>query len=321
MSDLAIDLIICTYNNAELLRQTLESIAKLHAASDVTWSLCVVDNNCTDETAEVVDRFIAAGAIPGLRRVVEPKQGIIWARHRGLKNVDAPYAAFVDDDNLLEPDWLKRAAAFLRDHPRTGAVGGRVEVVFLEEPIPLAKQYKHIFAEQNLGDQPCRIDRTDVPYLVGAGLVVRRDVLIDSVWMTHPILVGRLGRTLSAGEDYEMIHHIRSAGYEIWYEPTMRLKHLIPPRRTTMDYMIRLRREGAVAHPYCDSWIRGRTPGRLGVLARIIRLGWRVLQYHVKMALNAILGRRQRLARNRLSRAKYVGQLTGWWRALRHLPR
>ncbi len=319
MSVFEIELVICTYNNMELLRGTLDAIAQQRTSPDVAWSVTVVDNNCTDDTADVVDQFIASGRIPNLRRVVEPKQGIVWARHRGLRDSRAPYVAFIDDDNILSADWVEHAVAFVRAHPQVGAFGGRVEVVFLEDDPPaLARQYKHIFAEQDLGEQARRLDHDVTPYIVGAGMVVRCECLLNSVWMTRSALVGRLGKVLCSGEDYEMIHYIRSEGREVWYEPAIRLRHLIPSRRTTFDYMIRLRREGSVSHALLECWRLGRTPNRRLALRQIVRLYSRLVQYHVKIAVNAILGDRMRCDRYRLSKAKYLGQLKGWWHVVRH---
>src|SRR5215467_3645713 len=48
---------ICTWNRAELLRQTLEQFTNITSPSGQTWELLVANNNCTDATDDVlVDR-------------------------------------------------------------------------------------------------------------------------------------------------------------------------------------------------------------------------------------------------------------------------
>jgi hypothetical protein len=42
-----VSLVICTYNRCELLRQTLESIARLRPPAGLKWEVLVVDNNCS----------------------------------------------------------------------------------------------------------------------------------------------------------------------------------------------------------------------------------------------------------------------------------
>lgn len=67
-----IDIVICTYDNADLLDQALSAIARQSFPAGVEWSVLVVDNNSTDDTPGVVDRHRLLGQIPGLARVREP---------------------------------------------------------------------------------------------------------------------------------------------------------------------------------------------------------------------------------------------------------
>jgi cellulose synthase/poly-beta-1,6-N-acetylglucosamine synthase-like glycosyltransferase len=60
-----------------------------------------------DGTQEVVERHIRVGAVPGLRMVDERTQGLTPARRHGVHDTSGPWLAFVDDDCLLPPDWIK----------------------------------------------------------------------------------------------------------------------------------------------------------------------------------------------------------------------
>ncbi len=60
----SINLIICTYNNAALLKRTLEGIAQLKVPAHISWSVLVVNNNCTDETESVVGDQISKKIYP-----------------------------------------------------------------------------------------------------------------------------------------------------------------------------------------------------------------------------------------------------------------
>src|SRR3546814_10828479 len=57
----SLDLVICTYNHERLLDRTLHAIAAHSVGYPVRWSVLVVDNNCTDGTAEVVARHSRQG--------------------------------------------------------------------------------------------------------------------------------------------------------------------------------------------------------------------------------------------------------------------
>ena len=68
-----ITLIVCTYNNCDSLRRTLESLTRLAVPPGVAWEVVVVDNNSSDNTRQVAEDFL--GRLP-LRYVFEAEQGL-----------------------------------------------------------------------------------------------------------------------------------------------------------------------------------------------------------------------------------------------------
>lgn len=76
-----ISVIICTWNNAKRLAITLQSFTTCSIPDDVTWEVVLVNNNCTDETDQVVGQF--KGKLP-LVYVREPQQSLSRARNAGL---------------------------------------------------------------------------------------------------------------------------------------------------------------------------------------------------------------------------------------------
>ena len=123
-SSSALDVVICTYSNDRQLEEVLAALAEQDEDAG-RWRVLVVDNNSTDDTPAVVNRWAAAGSIPGLRRVVERIQGLTPARQRGVAETDGPWIAFVDDDCVLDRAWVRHAAAFAAAHPDAAGFGGR----------------------------------------------------------------------------------------------------------------------------------------------------------------------------------------------------
>jgi GT2 family glycosyltransferase len=231
----AIDVVICTYNRASHLNEVLTVLSAQRVDADVAWSVLVVDNASTDGTADVVKAHCARQLLPGLRRVVENEQGLTPARRRGVRETGAPWVAFVDDDNLLEPGWLQAVAQATRTHPQAGAIGGRVVLDWERPPPDFIRNFGFCFAEQEPGDSACEMGG-----LVGAGMVLRREALVESGWFERPLLMDRTGKRLVSGGDVEIAQRIRSAGYHLRFTPQAVLRHRIPSSRATLRYLLRM---------------------------------------------------------------------------------
>jgi len=232
---ISIDLVICTYNNAALLDRALTAISKQQVPDHVKWSVLVVNNNSTDETSQVVDRYIQSQKIPYLSIVSEAKQGLNHARLCGVNNTAGDWIAFVDDDCMLEEDWVAQAAKFAAAHPESGAFGGKVILDWETPPPAFVLKYGYSFAQQDHGMSP-----TQPNCLVGAGLVVNRKAILDTNWINKQFLSDRVGKKLISGGDVEIVLRIRSAGYDIWYNPACKLMHFIPSKRIDQKYLINI---------------------------------------------------------------------------------
>jgi glycosyltransferase involved in cell wall biosynthesis len=234
-ANVSIDVVICTYNRAAGLDAMLSALSQQSPAVDVAWSVLVVDNASTDATADVVNAHISRQLLPGLRRVREDKQGLTPARRRGVRETSAPWIAFVDDDNFLEPAWLDAIAQAIRSHPQAGAIGGRVVLDWEHPPPAFFKRFGFCFAEQEPGEAAYELKS-----LVGAGMVVSRKALVECGWFECPLLADRVGNRLVSGGDVEIAQRIRGAGYALRYTPEAVLRHRIPRDRANLRYLLRV---------------------------------------------------------------------------------
>jgi glycosyltransferase involved in cell wall biosynthesis len=241
---------ICTHSNAALLEGMLAHLALQRVSTGMRWEVLVVDNASTDDTPQVLAAAAASGSFPELRTVREPTLGLSAARRTAVAAASADLIAFVDDDCLLDPDWVDRAVRFARTTPRAGAFGGKVVLEWLAPPTPLALACAWALAQQDHGPAPRRVHETGGFSLVGAGLVLRREALEQSGWIEAGRMPGRVGKMLSAGDDAEISLRIREAGWELWYEPAMQMKHLMPPARMEPSYLARLHRGTGRTAPY-----------------------------------------------------------------------
>jgi glycosyltransferase involved in cell wall biosynthesis len=244
-----IEVVICTYNKATMLDRVLGALASQTAARD-RWTCLVVNNNCTDATEEVVQRHLQSGGIPRLRSVREPVQGLTAARLCGVKKTTAKWIAYVDDDCLLEPNWIARALQFAEEQPDAGAFGGKVILDWEVEPPDYVRSYGYSYAEQDHGDSECR-----VAFLAGAGLTVNRDALAESGWTNAPLLADRVGDELVSGGDVEIVLRIAGIGRELWYVGSCALRHRIARQRTTLPYLWEINRNLGISQALADALV------------------------------------------------------------------
>src|SRR5262249_25559041 len=119
-----ITVIVCTYNRCQSLAKALGSVAASTLPDSVEWEVIVVDNNSSDKTREVVEDFCRRH--PGrFGYVSEPKQGLSHARNAGVRKARGDIVAFMDDDIIVEPTWLRELTSALYNGQCAGA-GGRI---------------------------------------------------------------------------------------------------------------------------------------------------------------------------------------------------
>jgi glycosyltransferase involved in cell wall biosynthesis len=122
-SKLSATICISTYNRAEELSLTLDSIKKLKTDNSLDWELILIDNNSTDDTKHVADKY--RESLP-IRYFFEPLQGLSHARNRALQECSSDVICFTDDDMIVDPCWLKEIVQSLIDFPEADYFGGRI---------------------------------------------------------------------------------------------------------------------------------------------------------------------------------------------------
>ncbi|MGB7086078.1 MAG: hormogonium polysaccharide biosynthesis glycosyltransferase HpsE [Phormidesmis sp.] len=231
--------VIATYNGADRVGAVLDRLRCQIDTDDIVWEVIVVDNNSSDQTAEVVKRYQASWpeAVP-LRYEFEPQQGAGFARHHGTKVANSPLIGYLDDDNLPWINWVRSAYRFGQQNPHVGVFGSRIYGKFSTTPPANFERISSLLALTDRGSKPIpyRPEGKVVP--PGAGLVVRRQAWLDNV-PEERTLAEKFGER-EAGEDLEVVLRIQRAGWPVWYNANMWMHHEIPEERLSRDYLITL---------------------------------------------------------------------------------
>ncbi len=235
--------LVCTYNRAPFLRETLAALLRLHVPRSARTEILVVDNNSNDSTPEVIESAAAASPVP-IRVLFEPRQGKSYALNRGLADARGDVIALTDDDVVPARDWLQRIVEAFSGED-ISFVFGKVLPRWGATPPPelLARRAKEIWgplAILDYGDEPISYtaQATGQRLPVGANLAFRRSVL-ESVggWRTD---LGKVDNSLISGEDHEIFFRLRRGGlYAGLYDPSNIVWHYVPPSRLTRRYFRR----------------------------------------------------------------------------------
>jgi glycosyltransferase involved in cell wall biosynthesis len=227
--------IICTYNREKYIYECLSRLAK-NTEQD-GWEIVLVNNNSTDNTAAECERFMADYKPKNYHYFMETQQGLSYARNRGITETKGEWLVFLDDDAMVETDYIVNLQEHLKRHPQAGAFGGQIEPFFEDcEPDWYSKWSMGFVSAINRGEKVHVFPANKFP--IGANMGIRRKV-IEQVGMFNTEL-GRTGDNLLAGEEKDLFNRIREAGYEILYFPNIGVKHCIPSRRTTYEFVERL---------------------------------------------------------------------------------
>ena len=209
---------------------------------DDRWEIWVIDNNSTDQTAEVVRQYQAdwPEAVP-LYYGQERRPGAGFARKQAIERARGEWVAFLDDDNLPALDWVAQVLAFRDRSPAMGAFGGQVLGQFTTPLPPNFRRIQAYFAIVDRGSQPLCYYPSNGLLPPAAGLVVRRQAWRDAV-PPEPLLSGRTAgrtrKTMLTSEDLEVLVYLQRAGWQIWYNPDLRLDHHIEPHRLDRAYLL-----------------------------------------------------------------------------------
>lgn len=229
-----VSVILATYNRCDVLRGALESLLN-QEGDGTTYEVIVVDNNSTDETRPTIEALHRKLRHDNLVYCFEEKQGVSYARNRGIAKARAPLLAFTDDDIRPPSNWISSIHEAFNRFPEADCIGGRVlpdeETNF---PAWLTKNCWTPLALVDLGDNSVELDVQSGPGVVGANMAVRASVFRD-VGLFQPNLQ-RVKDTIGSLEDHEFQLRLSTAKRRIMYVPELVVYAHVLKERLTKSY-------------------------------------------------------------------------------------
>ncbi|HEY9619211.1 MAG TPA: glycosyltransferase family 2 protein [Crinalium sp.] len=233
MPDPQISAIICTHNRDSYLGAAIDSLLEQDFPGE--FEVIVVDNASTDRTREVVEARLPH---PRLQYVYEPVTGLSVARNCGAKAANSPILAYLDDDAVATPQWLRILYAAYQNNEKLAVAGGKVTLLWatgMEPPQWLSDSLAGNLGAYDLGENVVYIDR---PGLTPRGLnySIRRTFL-DQIGGFDPNL-GRVGKNLLSNEELMMTELALEMGWQVAYLPEALVAHNVAPERMYRSWFL-----------------------------------------------------------------------------------
>jgi len=126
-----ISIIICVHNGAKRIVGTLKSLTEQNLPANLKCELLIVDNASSDSTAEIAKSYWESVHTPfPLNIAFEPKPGKANALVKGYNSAKFELMLLCDDDNWLQPDYLRTVCEIYSAYPQIGLLGGYGRALF-----------------------------------------------------------------------------------------------------------------------------------------------------------------------------------------------
>jgi glycosyltransferase involved in cell wall biosynthesis len=217
---------ICTKDRPERLDRLLASLEPFvrDPGPFPFVQVLVVDNASVDDrTRETVLKR------QGFCYTMEPRTGLDFARNAALDNASGELIAYLDDDVVVDPGWLRGLHEAWRADPEAGGWTGLVLPFELESEAQVDFErrggfrrgfHKLAFANERHADFLHPINAGS--FGAGCNMAFRRDLLLDLGGFDEAL---DTGAPLPGGGDLDIFYRVIRAGRRLSYEPTYAVRH------------------------------------------------------------------------------------------------
>jgi glycosyltransferase involved in cell wall biosynthesis len=236
-----ISVIMCTHNpRVPFIARALGAL-EAQTLPQNEWELILIDN-ASDER---LDQRLDLSWHSKSKIIREDELGLTPARLRGIRDSCGGVLVFVDDDNILAPDYLEKVKEVAEGQQHLGAWSGSVAPEFDAPPPEWTRRYwGNLVIREVTRDNWSNIHFFDETMPLGAGLCVRRMAANEYLRLheegQRTRMLDRAGKSLVSGGDNDLAACAIDVGLACGVISSLRLTHIIPSERLSEDYLLRL---------------------------------------------------------------------------------
>jgi glycosyltransferase involved in cell wall biosynthesis len=211
-----VTVIICTYNRAHLLPETLPTILNQNIPKS-NYNVLVVNNNSNDSTGEILS--VLSKTHKNLSVINESQQGLSYARNTGYKNSSSEWVIYLDDDALVPENFINNAIQTISD-TKYDCFGG-VYTPWYKYGKP--KWFKDIYA--STAEYYLKNNTHKLAYASGGIMAIKKTIL--ERFGGFPTNMGMVGNTMAYGEETFLQNQMKKHGYTIGIIPEWSINHIV----------------------------------------------------------------------------------------------
>jgi glycosyltransferase involved in cell wall biosynthesis len=232
-----LSIVICSYNRASYISDALDSLYTQTAGLNA-FEAIIVDNNSTDNTAEVFSKWSAAHTNGSFTYITETNQGASFARNTGAAVAKGQWLCFMDDDAVATPNYVENILKHIETKPDAVGFGGRIIPKYIpSEPKWMSYYVSSLVGNFDYAPTACAFENGKYP--LESNMIVKKDVY-DAIGGFNTALPGVVGTLRIGGEGKELFYKILALGHIIYFDPAICVHHVVEVKKLTSEYMYRV---------------------------------------------------------------------------------
>jgi len=227
---LKLSVIVCSYNRAKYIGNVIQKLCD-QTADKQSYETIIIDNNSTDETPSICKAVIEENPTHNIRYIPETKQGLTFARNRGIAVSNSSIISFIDDDGLCDEHYVTEILKAFDKYPKVGVIGGKVIPIFPECDPPkwTSKYIEGILSKLDMGDQEKPFNRK---YPIGCNMAYQKSVF-DKFGGFNEDLVLR-------SDEKDLFLRLKKTDTLFMYIPSIYVEHVMSKKRLAKQGVIKV---------------------------------------------------------------------------------
>ncbi len=240
-----ISAVICTHNRQDYLARAIDSLLAQNFSGDAnpenshsgdfSYEVILVNNASSDRTAEIAQTYLEH---PQFCYIYEPVLGLSTARNTGAAAAQGEIIAYLDDDAVASPGWLRVLYQAFAGDQSLAIAGGKVTLLLPDQqslPWWVSADLAGNLGAYDLGEAELDIHQ---PGLTPRGLnyAMRREF-----WQTmggFAVNLGRKGKNLLSNEEVYATELALKQGWRVKYLPQAVVAHQVVPARLNPQWFL-----------------------------------------------------------------------------------